>query len=308
VDAARCARPGCASCATLIGDQRKELVMSAEDAARSVLGGVRRAGRGDPLEQLARVGLIAYGIVHVLVAWLALQVAWGGSGKEADQSGALDAVARQPFGKPLLWILGVGLLALALWQSAEVLRRRADWSGSGKRRAKAVWKAVQTVATAAVYLVLGILAIRFALGSGQSSAQQQQQKTTGVFGWPGGRLLVGVVALVLIAVGARQVYQGVTKHFLDQIELAEAPSRARRVITRLGQVGFPAKGVALGVVGGLLGWAAITFDPSKSRGLDAAMRTILAAPGGRLLLTLVALGILAFGAFCFARARYPERT
>jgi hypothetical protein len=73
-------------------------------------------------------------------------------------------------------------------------------------------------------------------------------------------------------------------------------------------IGFPAKGVALGLVGALLVYAAVTFDPSKASGLDGALRTILEAPFGQWLLTLVAIGIAAFGAFCFVRARYPERT
>jgi Domain of Unknown Function (DUF1206) len=188
-----------------------------------------------------------------------------------------------------------------------VLRVRARLSAPGKQRAKGAWKIAEIVAMALVYLGFGILALRFALGSGRSSAQQQQQATSGVFSWPGGRLLVGVVAVVLIGVGVKQVTKGINRSFLEQIDLTEAPPRTTRVITRLGQIGFPAKGIALGVVGGLLGWAAITFDPSKARGLDAAMRTILAAPGGRILLTLVAVGILAFAAFLFARARYPEQ-
>jgi hypothetical protein len=282
--------------------------MSSGAAARSETATVRPPGTSDPLETLARVGLAAYGLVHVLVAWLALQLAWGGGGGEADQSGALATVARQPFGKPLLWILGLGLFALALWQAAEVLRWRSGWSTSGKQRSKAVGTSAKALAKAVVYAVLGVLAIRFALGSGQSSATQQQSKTAGVFGWPGGRLLIGVVALVLIGVGAEHVYKGVKKRFLKEIDLAEAGPGTTRLITRLGQVGYPAKGIALGVVGGLLGWAAITFDPSKASGLDGALRTILSAPGGAVLLTLVALGILAFGAFVFARARYPERT
>jgi hypothetical protein len=282
--------------------------MSATNETRSAMDTTSRAGTGDALENLARVGLLAYGLVHLLVAWLALQLAWGGGGGEADQSGAMATVARQPFGKPLLWIIGLGLVALAVWQAAEVLRWRSGWSASGKQRTKAVRNTVKSVAKAVVYAVLAVLAIRFALGSGQSSAQQQQQKTTGVFGWPGGRLLVGVVALVLVGVGAQHVYKGVTKRFLEQIDLAEAGPKPTRVITRLGQAGFPAKGIALGLVGGLLGWAVITFDPSKARGLDGALRTILHAPGGEVLLTLVAIGILAFGAFCFARARYPEQT
>jgi hypothetical protein len=267
-----------------------------------------RAGNSDALENLARVGLIAYGVVHLLVAWLALQLAWGDGGGSADQSGAMATLAAKPFGKPLLWVLGIGLIALALWQLAEVLRHRAGLRGSGDARKKAVGKIVKSVAKAVVYAFLAVTAIRFATGGGQSSSAQQQQTVAGVFGWPAGRFLVGVAALVLIGVGAYHVRKGLTKHFLKEIDTARASATQRRMIERLGQVGYPAKGIALALVGGLLGWAAITFDPEKAGGLDGAMRTLLDAPFGKVLLTVVALGIAAFGVFAFFRARYPERT
>src|SRR5215218_9204290 len=95
-----------------------------------------RVGDGDGLEHLARVGLIAYGVVHLLVAWLALQLAWGGGGESADQSGAMSTLAEQPFGKPLLWVIAVGLIALALWQLAEVLRHRAGLHATGDAKKK----------------------------------------------------------------------------------------------------------------------------------------------------------------------------
>jgi hypothetical protein len=282
--------------------------MSAQGAARSAMGTARDAGNSDGLEHLARVGLIAYGVVHVLVAWLALQLAWGGGGESADQSGAMATLAESSFGKPLLWVVAIGLIALAVWQAAEVLRWRHGWSASGKARTTAVKKSGKAIVKAVIYAALAVLAIRFATGGGQSSSQQQQQTTAGVFAWPAGRWLVGAAGLVLIGVGAYHVYKGVTKRFLKEIDLAEAPRTATRLVTRLGQVGFPGKGIALAVVGGLLVYAAITFDPSKAQGLDGALRTILEAPFGRILLTLVAVGIAAFGAFCFVRARYPERT
>jgi Domain of Unknown Function (DUF1206) len=282
--------------------------MTVQGNARTTADSAARAGDSKGLENLARVGLLAYGLVHVLVAWLALQLAWGGGGQSADQSGALGTLARNPVGKPLLWLIALGLIALALWQAAEALRWRGQLSASGRQRKKAVQKVVKSVAKAVVYVALAVTAIKFAVGSGQSSAQQQQQRTAGVFGWPGGRFLVGVAALVLIGLGAQHVYKGVKKTFLKQIDLDEATPEAERLITRLGQVGFPAKGVALALVGGLLGYAAITFDASKASGLDGAMHTILGAPFGAVLLTLVALGIACFGAFLFARARYPERT
>jgi hypothetical protein len=287
--------------------------MSAGGTPRTTTGEAQEAGNSDTLENLARVGLLAYGVVHLLVAWLALQLAWfGGNGKTADQSGAMSTLADSPVGKPLLWVIAFGFVALAAWQAAEVLRWRGQWSASGsgssKARAKALQNSGKALSKTVVYVVLAVLAIKFALGSGKSSSQQQEKTTAGVFGWPAGRWLVGAVGLVLIGVGIYHVYKGVTKRFLKEIDISDASASALRLVTRLGQVGFPGKGVALAGVGVLLLWAAITFDPSKARGLDGAMHAILDLPFGQILLTVVALGIAAFGAYLFARARYPERT
>jgi hypothetical protein len=271
-------------------------------------GGVLGAADGNGLENLARVGLLAYGVVHLLVAWLALQLAWGTSSESADQSGALSTLAESPVGKPLLWIVALGLIALSVWQALEVLRWRSGLSSTGEARSKAVKKSGKAVAKAFVYAALAVLAIRFATGGGGSSSQQQQDTAAGVFGWPAGRWLVGAAGLVIIGVGVYHVYKGVTKHFLKEIDLAQAPPSGARLVTRLGQVGYPGKGVALGVVGALLVHAAVTFDPADASGLDGALRTILRAPFGQFLLTLVAVGIAAFGAYLFVRARYPERT
>jgi Domain of Unknown Function (DUF1206) len=274
----------------------------------SAMGAAREAGDSDGLEHLARIGLIAYGLVHVLVAWLALQLAWGGGGESADQSGAMATLAESSFGTPLLWVVAVGLIALAVWQAAEVLRWRHGWSASGKARTTALRRSGRALVKAVIYIALAVLAIRFATGSAQSSSSSQQETTAGVFGWPAGQWLVGAAGLVLIGVGAWHVRKGFNKHFLKEIDTTDCSTGAVRLVTRLGQVGYPGKGIALAGVGGLLIWAAVTFDPSKARGLDGALRTVLELPFGQILLTLIAVGIAAFGAFCFVRARYPERT
>jgi len=283
--------------------------MSAQGTAPSRPGAASEVANSDVLENLARVGLIAYGVVHFLVAWLAIQLAWfDGGGQSADQSGAMSTVADSPVGKPLLWLIAVGLIALAVWQAAEVLRWRSGWSASGKTRRKALQNSGGALVKAAVYIGLAVLAITFATGGGKSSSQQQQDTTAGVLGWPGGQFLVGAAGLVLVGVGVWHVQKGVTTSFLRQIDTTKASPSALRLVTRLGQVGFPGKGIALALVGGLLCYAAVTFDPSKAKGLDGALHTVLELPFGPYLLTLVALGIAAFGAFLFVRARYPERT
>jgi hypothetical protein len=260
-----------------------------------------QAGDSASLEWLARGGLIAYGVVHLLVGWLALQIAWGVSpaGTSADTSGALATLAQQPFGKILLWVVAIGLVALALWQASEAI-----WGYRNRDGAKQVRKQVTSGAKAAVYGALAVSAALVALGSGSSSSQSQEQATTGVLAWPGGRVLVVAAGLVIIGVGVASIIKGVKRSFTEEIDTSAMPPAARTGVLRLGQVGFIAKGVALAAVGGLLTYATLTFDRQQAQGLDGALQTILAQPFGRFLLSAVALGFAAFGLFAILQARY----
>ena len=259
-----------------------------------------QAGDSKALEVLARVGLVAYGVVHLLVGWLALQIAWGlARSDSADTSGAMKTLADQPFGQVLLWLVAVGLAALALWQASEVI-----WGYRNLEGAERVRKQITSSAKAVIFAALGYSAGAAALGAGSSSSQSQQQATSGVLGWPGGRVIVIVAGLVIIGVGVASIVKGVKKSFAEEIDTSPLPPTLRTAAARLGQVGYIAKGLALGVVGGLLSYATLTFDPQKAQGLDGAMQTILAQPFGRFLLTAVALGFAAFGLFAILQSRY----
>ena len=276
----------------------------------AVPAGLRRRARDAPdsaaVLGLARVGLAAYGVVHLLIAWLALQLAWGIRGRDADQNGALGAVADTTWGPLVLLVLATGLGALALWQVGELRWLWRDAGPDGGRRAALVGT-VESVGKAVVYLVLAALAVRFATAS-TSPADTGEATTAGVFALPGGRLAVGVVAVVVAGIGVRQWVTGLRADFLEEVD-TDGASRVRRAVVRgLGRVGFPAKGTALVVVGALFATAAWTFDPARATGLDGALRAILAAPFGRVLLSVVSLGIGAFGLFSLVRARYPART
>jgi len=279
--------------ATHAEDKATAMATQAGDKAEQV-------GDSKALEVLARVGLVAYGVVHLLLGWLALQIAWGLSGREsADTSGAMKTLADQPFGQVLLWLVAVGLAALALWQASAVI-----WGYRNLEGAERVRKQVTSGAKAVVFAALGYSAGAAALGAGSSSAQSQQQATSGVLGWPGGRVIVIVAGLVIIGVGVAAIVKGVRKSFAEEIDTSPLSPTLRTAVARLGQVGYIAKGLALGVVGGLLSYATLTFDPRKVQGLDGAMHTILAQPFGRFLLTAVALGFAAFGLFAILQSRY----
>lgn len=242
---------------------------------------------------LARLGHAVNGVLHVVIAFIALQVAWGSSGQSADQSGALRALGSTSLGTATLWVFVVGAGALGLWYLAQAVAPPPG-EDEAKDRAKAVAKAV-------VYGAVAVSAARFAVGSGRSSEQQTEGVTQRLMSAPAGQVLVGLVGLVVLGVGGYYVYKGVTQKFLEDLERNPGV-----LATSTGSIGYPAKGVVLGIVGLFFVVAAWQEDPKQAQGLDGALKSLKDQAFGPYLLTLVALGVIAFGLYCFVRARYAD--
>jgi hypothetical protein len=258
------------------------------------------------LEALARAGLVAYGLLHLLIAWLAVRLARGVSGADADQTGALQTVADGPGGRVLLWAIGLGLLSLALWQAGEVL---LWWHGlfDPEHRLRTAFVCAKCLAKAAVYATLGVTGLLFAAGAGYQADERLSELTDDALEIPGGTLAVEAVAVAVLAVGVYTLSRGVTGGFMRDIDLPAAPDRWEPVIEVVGRIGYLAKGVAFGLVGVLLWQAARSADVTTATGLDGAMTAIAGTGGGPWLLGGVAAGFAAFGLYALARARYPDR-
>jgi hypothetical protein len=256
--------------------------------------------QSDALDHGVRLGLAAYGLVHLLVAYTAVRLAFGDHAK-ADQQGALDTLARSPGGQLVLWVVAFGFFALVGWQLFEALlgHQRDDGAKKAGRRVVSAGKAV-------VYLALGVSALKKAVGS-SSSSSGTDSTTARLMGAPGGQVLVGLVGLVILGIAGFLVWKGLSERFTRDLD-SEAKLKSRRTpIVWLGKIGYAAKGVALGVVGVLFTAAAVTFEPKKSGGLDQALKTLLDQPFGPVLLAAVALGLGCFGLYCFAWARHLDR-
>ncbi|MGY1712641.1 DUF1206 domain-containing protein [Geodermatophilus sp. SYSU D00758] len=269
----------------------------------------QRAARSAGLRRLAGAGLVGYALLHLLVAWLALQLAWGSalSRPEAstDQGGALRLLARSPGGDVLLWLLVAGLAGLCLWQAVELLRHRRGLPGPGRERRGVLVQLVKTVGTAVFYGYLAVAAGRAALGPPPDQGDADRQAVRGVLSWPGGQLLVVAVGLVVVGIGVYHVQKGLRSRFLDEIDLPAHPRPLRALVHRWSQAGFALKGVALVLVGAVMAWAAATFDPEQATGLDGALRAVAMEPYGAWGLTAVAVGLASFAVYCLARARHP---
>ena len=171
-----------------------------------------RAANSRWLELLARAGFIGYGIVHLLFAWLALQIAWGGSSEEGDQSGAMQKIAEQPMGKFLVIAIGIGLAAMAIWQLLEALVGHTAERGKGR-----VVERVASAGRAIVYAYFAFTAFKVFNGASASTADSQQKTTEGLLGSTGGRWLVALAGLAVAALGVGLVIYGVVKRFEKHI-------------------------------------------------------------------------------------------
>lgn len=262
----------------------------------------QQARHSDALKRGARVGLAAYGVVHLLIAWIAVQVAWSGGGN-ASSGGALKKLAEQPFGQAMLWVTFVGLVALALWQLATAI-----WGFQTEDGAARVRKRLGAAGRVVVYGVLAFSTVKIASGGGGSSGSDSKEEgiTADLLSAPAGRVLVVALSIAILVIAARHVHRGVTDGFTHDLESGAVTGGSGSLVLTVGRIGYVAKGVAIGVVGVLFGWAAISYDPDKAGGLDDALKTVRDQPFGPYLLTLVALGLAAFGLFCFAWSRYAR--
>jgi len=253
------------------------------------------------LRLLARTGHAVNGLLHILIGGIAISIALsavgsGGGGGDADQSGALKTLAGTPGGIVVIWIVAVGLFALGLWNViAAFLVRNSE---TRKRWSQRITK----LGIAVAYLTVGGTALVFALGGSSDSSQASQGITATLLSSPGGVFVVIAIGLVVIGIGGFFVFKGATRKFLEDID--PPAGTAKRAVVILGVVGWIAKGVALVVVGILFIVAAATHDPDKASGMDGALTALATLPFGMVILIVVGVGLIAYGLFCGARARW----
>jgi hypothetical protein len=263
---------------------------------RRLVRGGRSDAPGRVVDALGRVGLVGYGLVHVLVAWLGLQLAFRVPEAPADAGGAVGTVARTDGGFAVLALTAVGLASFALWQvvAAAVGFR---WVSGGERVRKRVGAVSKSIAITA----LAVLIVEFLRGvrSGGGDSSVRGLAAT-VLALPAGRLLLGALAATVLGIAVAMVYTGVQRTFLGDLDLSRVPPPLRRAISALGVWGHLARAIALGTVGVLIGLAALSGDPQRAGGIDAALRTV--AGTAPVPLALVAGGFAAFGLFCLADA------
>lgn len=264
---------------------------------------------------LLRFGWMAKGLLFVIIGLLSLELARrGNASEEADQKGALEALAGAPVGRAAVFAVSIGLLFYAAWQVWAAIVQDGDDETDVDDVIHQLTR-IGWVGLAGLYAMLATTGIQIAL-DGESAASSESGGPTSPSGftgrlleWPGGRWLVAAVGVATIAVGLYQLRKGLGRDFLDDIDTSGLGSRARRILSVLGVTGFVARAVLMATGGWLLVDAALLRDPDRAAGLDDSLRALTDAPGGRWLLTAVGLGLISAGVYdaaTFRRQRIDE--
>lgn len=269
---------------------------------RAVVGSsrARRVAAEHPrLVAAGRVGFAASGAVYVIAGTLAMIIAlssvnWSSADdEEASPLGALKTVSHSPGGKVLLWILALGLLVYAGWRLVSAVM-------PGDQAAMTWVKRVGFIVTAVIYVALAVTAVSLSR-SRSSTPDGNAQVTTfsgRIMSHTAGQFVVGLVGIIVIAVGLYSVRAAAKRDVTDELDLSGISAENRRLTKSLGVVGELGRGTGTTLVGFFLLRAAVTHDASEATGLDGALRRLAVQPWGRIVVALVAIGFIAYGAFC----------
>jgi hypothetical protein len=292
-----------------------EVVTRRARLRRAVVGMADARGDAGPygVELLGRGGLVSYGVLHLLLAGLAVVLMRGSPTVHADQQGAIAVIAGiGPVGAALLGLSILGLVAFGVWQTRAALVG-FRWVSGGERfrkRCGAAGKAIAMFSMASLAFKPAIGPFRGPPPGGPpapSAPHGVSDLVASLFALPGGRIVVGVAAAVALGMACGMCWTGLHATYLGDLHAARLTRRLRWIALVAGSYGNLARAALTGSVGILFAVATITGDAGRSGGFTQAMWFIEGAgPFGVVAMVAVSGGLAAYGVYCFIDA-YARR-
>jgi hypothetical protein len=241
-------------------------------------------------------------VIYALIGLLAFRLADGsGPGARPNQQGAMQKIAHQPYGHALLIATAIGLGGYALWRLTQAFVGRTPEYGKHSAMDR-----IGAVGSGIAYAAFCALAISVLRGTAGNSSEKTKHTTAGVLHWTGGRELVAAAGVLFLGIAAYQAYLGLSKKFLSYSKISEMSASVFKAFKTIGTIGLVARAVAFGLIGVFVLKAARDYSPKDAVGIDGALVRLQQHTYGTAALIVVAVGLMAFGAYSIADARFRK--
>lgn len=252
---------------------------------------------------MARIGLIAKGMVYALIGTLvllSLTHVRSEDPKQANKGGVFQFVQELPAGQLLLFIIIAGLICYTVWRLIQSFKNSTGEEIKFSRRIRYFFSGL-TYGSLAFYGFKFLSHQKSAdSGSGNEKAAQQ------VLEFSAGEWLLGAASLVMAGIGVYQFYYALSEKYKKHVSTLNLPSTASKALLGSGKVGYLARGFVWFIVAFLLFKAALHSNSKEAGSTGDAFEFLQDASYGNYLLAALALGLVAYGVFNFVRARYES--
>lgn len=243
-----------------------------------------------------RAGYAGRALVYGVVAGFGLYAIWRG-GNAKGTAEALQQLETTAGGGAVLFLIFAGLLSYAIWRVIDAVWDLEDYG----RDAKGMVARVGMIVTGLIHGAIGGLAFSLLFLNRDAEGGSAIAKATAqVMSWPAGLWIVGAAGVAIVGAGLYYIHKGWNETYRRHL-------RANRFTLDWNWVlkgGLIAHGTVVALIGIFFLTAAWQADPSEAGGLDRTFGWLSSQIYGQILVTLVALGLLAFAAFCAVNALY----
>ncbi len=255
--------------------------------------------RPKPLEWLARAGYGARGVVYLMIGVLSLLAAFELRQDAVGAQGALSAFSGGPLGLIWLGAVGFGLCGFVLWRAAQAVWDADRQGKSPKALANRAGQAVSGF----IYAAMAWSAFELLDGIEDYNEEDEDVRRTAgaILDLPFGEQLLIAAGLLVLGAAAGNFLNAFSKSFGRELRCGRT---ARLWATRMGRVGYFARGAVFLTFGIFLVEAATDLDSSAARSIGGALQSLESQPFGSALLAAAAIGLGAFGAFGLVEAAY----
>lgn len=250
------------------------------------------------VEPLARAGFAVKGVVYLILGVLALLAGLGAGGGITDAEGAIRSLLDKPLGRATVAALAVGLAFYAGWRFLEAFADANRVGGGRRGLADRIGWGISGTVYGLLALDAGRMAFRWSsdTGVGVPSA---------ILGSPLSPWLVVLIALGIIAYAAKEVARALSRRFSERLNLRRLSREGGPIVVGISRAGIVARAVVMGSLGVVLLRA--RANPARAAtetDVSDSLKLVAALPSGPWLLSLVAIGLLAYGVYQLVHARY----